>query len=60
MESVQGRDGAVSVPGSIGQVYLWRCHVLADRGYAGDELHNVLAGSDDWAIECAKCPDRAE
>jgi len=60
MESIQGRDGAVSVLGSICHLCPWRRHGFADGGYAADESHNAVAGNDDWAIEFARCPDGAE
>jgi transposase len=56
----QDSDGTVNVLKAVRRRFPWLCHVVADGGYAGDKLRNVLAGSGDWTIEIFKLSDKAK
>jgi len=52
--SIQDRDGAPALLGSIRRAFPWLRHVFADTAYAGGKLATALARLGDWTIEIVK------
>ena len=55
--SIQDRDGAPALLGSIRSAFPWLRHVFADGGYAGNKLRNALGAIGRWTIEIVKRSD---
>jgi len=57
--SIQDRDGAPAVLGSIRARWPWLRHVFADGGYAGPKLEGAMRRLGDWTIQIVKRSDTA-
>ena len=58
--SIQDRDGAPAVLGTIRRLYPWLRRIFADGGYAGDKLRAALASMGRWTVQIIKRSDTAK